>query len=76
MTELAMAISNPYSPISERTQGTIGTPLPGVKASILSESGEILDPSSTPCQGELLIKSECMFDRYLNKPEATAKEFT
>ena len=26
-------------------------------------------------QGELLIRSTSMFDRYLNKPEATAKEF-
>lgn len=26
-------------------------------------------------EGELLINSEGMFDRYLNKPEATKKEF-
>lgn len=37
------------------------------------EDGTILENKSG--EGELLIKSDTMFDRYLNKPEATAKEF-
>jgi len=34
MTELGMALSNPYSPISERLAGHVGKPLPGVEAAI------------------------------------------
>lgn len=82
MTEILMALSNPYRPIDGRLKGTVGKPLPGVSAALfqLEEEGldsnkmTILPPDSLE-QGELLIKSTSMFDRYLNKPEATAKEF-
>ena len=32
-------------------------------------------PSATEKQGELLIRSTSMFDRYLGKPEATEESF-
>ena len=38
---------------------------------MLNQEGSIVKDG----EGELLIKSEGMFDRYLNKPEATQKEF-
>jgi len=61
MTEIMMALSNPYAPVSERLPGHVGSSLPGVEALIEN--------------GELLIRSESMFDRYLNKPEETEKSF-
>lgn len=39
MTELNMALSNPYTPVDLRTPGTVGMPLPGVSAAILLEDG-------------------------------------
>jgi malonyl-CoA/methylmalonyl-CoA synthetase len=74
MTELHMAISNPYHPAENRQPGTVGKPLPGVTAAIMDPAtGEILIGEEG--EGELLIKSRNMFNRYLNKPEATAAEF-
>ena len=82
MTEILMALSNPYRPIDGRLKGTVGKPLPGVSAALFQLEEEGLDsnemtmlPNDSLEQGELLIKSTSMFDRYLNKPEATAKEF-
>ena len=80
MTEILMALSNPYRPIDGRLKGCVGKPLPGVTATLLSlegdESGErVMLAEDSEEQGELLIRSTSMFDRYLNKPEATAKEF-
>lgn len=83
MTEILMALSNPYRPIEGRLKGCVGKPLPGVTAALLqmeSEDGSHSDESQFLSddsleQGELLIRSTSMFDRYLNKPEATAKEF-
>ncbi len=41
MTELNMALSNPYNPVDLRLPGTVGTPLPGVTAALLLEDGSI-----------------------------------
>ena len=35
MTELIMALSNPYEPIEGRRPGRVGTELPGVDAAML-----------------------------------------
>ena len=76
MTEILMALSNPYSPISGRKAGRVGMELPGVQAAMLDlESGTDFLPKDTEKQGELLIRSSSMFDRYLGKPEATAESF-
>ena len=80
MTEILMALSNPYRPIDQRLRGCVGKPLPGVETALLSfdEEGNgdrhILE-SGEPIQGELIIRSTSLFNRYLNKPEVTAKEF-
>lgn len=69
-----MALSNPYS--GDRLPGHVGTPLPGVKAAILSldhEKPTILDLHDK--EGELLIRSDSMFDRYLNSEEDTQNAF-
>ena len=76
MTETLMALSNPYNPKRERIPGRVGTPLPGVSAAMLDlDDMKTLLPKGTEKQGELLIRSTSMFDRYLGKPEATAESF-
>ena len=71
MTEIGMAISNPYN--GERRPGHIGQPLPGVSVKIVQENGEEVVPGA---QGEILVKGKTVFSRYWNKEEATSKGFT
>ena len=71
MTEIGMAISNPYD--GERRPGHIGQALPGVSVIIVQENGDEVVPGA---QGEILVKGANVFSRYWNKKEATAKGFT
>jgi len=80
MTDLLMAISNPYDPTHERRSGYVGSPLPGVEAALLDLENRTQiyrseDKLADDFQGELLIKSNSMFDRYLGRPEATNESF-
>ncbi len=70
MTEIGMAISNPYR--GERRAGYVGLPLQGVEVKIVDEEFKTAKPG---VPGELLIKGNTVFKEYWNKPEATAKEF-
>ena len=63
MTELGMVLSNT---LERRVPGHVGWPFPGVEVRIESEDDQ---------PGELLIRSEQVFDRYLGRPEATADSF-
>lgn len=73
--EIGMGLSQGYD-VSERIQGTVGFPLPGVQARIISaETGEdVTEKRDTP--GMLQIKGKTVFREYFNRPEATKKEFT
>lgn len=75
MTEIGMALSQEYV-IWERVQGTVGIPLPGVAARIISaETGEdVTEARNTP--GMLQIKGKTVFKEYWGRPDATKKEFT
>jgi len=64
MTEIGMALSNPYR--GDRIPGSVGFPLPGVQC---------LVDGDEEGQGELLLKGPAVFDEYWKRPEATAKEF-
>ncbi len=57
LTEGGVATLNP---VGAPRPGSIGKPLPGVEARITPE-------------GELLIKTPCLFSGYLNDPQATAE---
>ncbi|GAX83846.1 hypothetical protein CEUSTIGMA_g11270.t1 [Chlamydomonas eustigma] len=61
MTEIGMALSNPYE--GERRPGTVGAPLPGVTVRIQDD-------------GELLVKGDYLFSKYWGREEATREAFT
>lgn len=71
MTEIGMAISNPYR--GERRPGCVGVPLPGVQIKLADERYEDAR-SGEP--GEVLVKGENVFSEYWNRPAATAESFT
>ena len=71
MTEIGMALSNPYA--GERRPGAVGQPLPNVKIQLKSEAGEIVQTEGTA--GEIQVKGPCVFLEYWNKPEATTDSF-
>lgn len=51
MTEIGMALSNPYA--AERRKGHVGQPLPFVQCKIVDEQGQVIEQANSP--GELLI---------------------
>lgn len=71
MTEIGMAISNPYD--GERRAGYIGKPLPGVQARLVDEQNKEVEAGQP---GEIQIKGPSVFKEYWGKAEATAKTFT
>ncbi|WP_026951742.1 acyl-CoA synthetase [Algoriphagus mannitolivorans] len=71
MTEIGMAISNPYE--GPRKAGYIGKPLPGVSVRLVDEQNNLIDSGQA---GEIQIKGDSVFKEYWGKPEATVKSFT
>lgn len=71
MTEIGMAISNPYD--GERRPGHIGQALPGVHIRLVNEEGVVTKENIS---GEIQIKGPNVFLEYWEKPEATEKAFT
>jgi len=71
MTEIAMAISNPFH--GERRPGHVGLPLPGVSVRLMGDNEEIKEELEP---GEIQIKGPNVFQSYWNKPTATQETFT
>ena len=71
MTELGMAISNPYH--GDRKAGYVGIPLPGVQIKLADENN-VQVGEETP--GEILVKGDNVFKEYWQRPEATQATFT
>lgn len=61
MTEIGMALSNPYS--GERKPRSVGRPLPGIEIKLTEE-------------GEILVRGPNVFREYWGKPELTRDSFT
>ena len=72
MTEIGMALSNPYR--GERRPGYVGQALPGVTVQLVDEEGEIVTGEGTP--GEIRIQSPTVFLEYWGNREATADSFS
>ena len=71
MTEIGMAISNPYH--GERRPGAVGKALPGVEVRLKAESGAIVVNEDEP--GEIQVRGPGVFRVYWNRPEASAESF-
>ena len=71
MTEIGMALSNPYE--GERRAGMVGLPLPGVDIRLVAADGTVIQEEQSP--GEIQVQSANVFLEYWNKPEATAESF-
>ena len=70
MTEIGMALSNPYRGM--RVPGSVGTPLPGVEVRLSDEAGREVPPG-TP--GEIEARGRNVFLEYWRKPDATRAAF-
>lgn len=70
MTEMGMAISNPYR--GERRPGHIGQPLSGVTVRIADEDNEEVPSGQS---GEIQVKGPNIFKEYWEKPTATSTSF-
>ena len=71
MTEIGMALSNPYR--GERRAGCVGQPLPGVEVQLFDEQHQAITEPATA--GEIRIKGGNVFLEYWNNPKATASSF-
>lgn len=71
MTEMGMAVSNPYE--GERKPGHIGQALPGVIIRLVNEDNQLVEEGQS---GEIQVKGPNVFQEYWNKPEATKATFT
>ena len=71
MTEIGMALSNPFH--GERRPGAVGLPLPLVDVRLKAESGETVTLEAEP--GEIQVRGPCVFDEYWKRPKVTAESF-
>jgi malonyl-CoA/methylmalonyl-CoA synthetase len=70
MTEMGMALSNPLN--GERRPGFVGSPLPGIRARLVDESG---NPVAVGQPGELEVRGANVFHEYWRRPDATRDAF-
>lgn len=71
MTEIGMALSNPFH--GERRPGAVGQALPQVEVRLVAESGEWVTEENEP--GEIQVRGPCVFNEYWKRPEVTAESF-
>ena len=72
MTEIGMALSNPYR--GERRPGCVGQALPDVSVQLVDDEGGIVTGEGTP--GEIRIQSPTVFLEYWGNSEATEASFS
>lgn len=71
MTEIGMALSNPYR--GERIPGSVGSPLPRVEVRLVDDEGR--DPGDG-APGEIQVRGLTVFREYWKRPEDTKEAFT
>ncbi|KAJ3377468.1 hypothetical protein HDU84_008614 [Entophlyctis sp. JEL0112] len=72
MTEIGMALGNPYD--GDREAGKVGVPFPGVEVKIVDEIGQDLT-GIEGASGELLVRGPQVFKEYWNYSGATKQAF-
>ena len=72
MTEIGMAISNPYR--GQRKAGCVGLALPGVQVRLFDNDNKKIAENEEA--GEIQIKSPAVFKSYWKKQDATSETFT
>ncbi|MDB4338657.1 acyl-CoA synthetase [bacterium] len=72
MTEIGMALSNPY--VGERRPGAVGQPLPGVQIRLADDAGNVLKETDKG-PGEIQVCGPSVFKEYWNRPDATRDSF-
>ncbi len=70
MTEIGMALSNPFH--GQRVPGYVGTPLPDIEVRLVDEEGKLVKPG-TP--GEIQVRGPGVFLEYWRKPDVTKNAF-
>ena len=70
MTEIGMALSNPYR--GQRVPGSVGVPLPGVQVQLVDDCGQPAPPG-TPA--EIEVRGPSVFKEYWRRPDATRDAF-
>jgi malonyl-CoA/methylmalonyl-CoA synthetase len=71
MTEIGMALSNPYQ--GERRAGAVGQPLPDVQLRLRSEKGETVTAEGEA--GEIQVRGPGVFREYWHRPDVSAASF-
>ena len=71
MTEIGMALSNPYN--GERRAGFVGSELPGVSAQLFDENDQNIADEGVP--GEIRVKGDTVFKAYWENEKATVDSF-
>lgn len=71
MTEIGMALSNPYE--GERRPGAVGQPLPGVEIRLVGEDGGLVTTENE--SGEIRVRGPNVFHEYWNRTDATNDAF-
>lgn len=72
MTEIGMALSNPY--IGERKIGMVGAPLPGVDVRLVTADENLITEPHQP--GEIQVRGPVLFSGYWGQPRLTAEAFS
>jgi malonyl-CoA/methylmalonyl-CoA synthetase len=70
MTEIGMALANPYE--GERRPGTVGHPLPTMDIRLVDDGGNDCSPGEP---GEIWVRGGSLFSEYWGQPEATRESF-
>ena len=71
MTEIGMALSNPYA--GERRAGYVGKALPGVSVRLVDEEGNSVVEEGSP--GEIHVRGDSVFLEYWDNASATREAF-
>ncbi|NVJ98882.1 MAG: AMP-binding protein, partial [Alphaproteobacteria bacterium] len=71
MTEIGMALSNPYG--GDRRPGMVGLPMPRTDVQLVDDTGAVV--AGEGAVGEIWIKGPAVFREYWNNPKATAESF-